>query len=113
MVGSAVSVSEWEGSVKDALRDPGGVTLEMVENWRVMLAEIGDLSTRDDAETVLEAGVLLWNEAIGWAGTEDRPRKVAVHVKHVAVEAMAVASVALGGISAKYDIDDGTSMKDL
>ncbi|PXF46356.1 hypothetical protein BWQ96_03855 [Gracilariopsis chorda] len=79
----------------------------------VILNSINSIPSRDDAERLLSAGVSMWNSiiSIDEPNLEEETMKALVRVRHVAVDCMYMSTTALGGISARYNIDDLTLLK--
>lgn len=59
------------------------------------------------------AGVSMWNAVIAFEGSEqvDDMKKALVQLRHVAADCMYMSTTVLGGISARYNIDDVSLLK--
>ncbi len=71
------------------------------------------LSSRADAERLLASGISMWNSVIAFdckPGNKENV-EVLVKVRHVAADCIYMAITVLGGISARFDIDDVSLLK--
>lgn len=71
------------------------------------------ISSREDAERLLAAGVAMWNSVIVFEGTDhdQDAKETLARSRHVSVDCIYMASTVLGGISAHYNIDEITLLK--
>jgi tetratricopeptide (TPR) repeat protein len=78
-----------------------------------ILNSLTTISSREDAERLLAAGVSMWNSVIAFEGQDsDADEKEAlVKSRHVSVDCIFMASTVLGGISANYNIDEVSLLK--
>lgn len=78
-----------------------------------ILNSLTTISSREDAERLLAAGVSMWNSVIVFEGEErSQPEKEAlVKSRHVSVDCIFMASTVLGGISAQFNIDEVSLLK--
>ncbi|CAN8065969.1 unnamed protein product [Agarophyton chilense] len=78
-----------------------------------ILNSINSISSRDDAERLLAAGVSIWNSIISVEAQsiEKETKVVLVRVRHIAVDCMYMSTTALDGISARYNIDSLSLLK--
>lgn len=77
------------------------------------LNNLTSLTSRDDAEKLLATGVSLWNSVIAFEGFQQDQSTLQplVQVRHVAVDCMYMSTTVLGGISARFNIDDLALLK--
>lgn len=71
------------------------------------------ISSREDAERLLAAGVGMWNSVIVFESIDlaQDEKETLARSRHVSVDCIYMASTALGGISAHYNIDEITLLK--
>jgi tetratricopeptide (TPR) repeat protein len=87
---------------------PTPVSPDFPKNVSAILHELTTLSSREDAERLLATGVSIWNTVITLEGRTEDPSSVEslVKVRHVAADAIYMATTVLGGISARFNIDE-------
>jgi Meiosis protein SPO22/ZIP4 like len=92
---------------------PTPVSPDFPKNVSSILHELTTLSSRDDAERLLATGVSVWNTVITLEGRTVDPPSVEslVKIRHVAADAIYMATTVLGGISARFNIDEITLLR--
>lgn len=71
------------------------------------------ISSREDAERLLAAGVAMWNSVIVFEGADHDHdvKETLARSRHVSVDCIFMASTVLGGISAHYSVDEISLLK--
>lgn len=92
---------------------PTNISPDFPKSISEILNELTTLSSREDAERLLAAGVSMWNSVIALEGPEVSPESLEAHVKvrHCAVDCIYMASTCLGGISSQFDVQESTLLK--
>lgn len=77
-----------------------------------ILNSVSTLTSRAKAERMLASGVNMWNAIIGIEGSDAQYSPlVAIKIRHLAVDCMYMSTAALGGLSARYEIDELTLLR--
>lgn len=112
---AAAALAEMAGADRPAAPDPA-----FPRDIAAALAAVTAVSSREDAERLLACGVSMWNAVIvlegGGGGGEEggaaaAAREALVRTRHVSVDCIFMATTVLGGISAKFNIDEISLLK--
>jgi tetratricopeptide (TPR) repeat protein len=88
------------------------ISTDFPKEVSAILNELTTLSSRDDAERLLETGVSMWNSVINLEALCDSSQKEAlVKVRHVAADCIYMSITVLSGVSARFNIDEISLLK--
>lgn len=94
-------------------RDASKISPGFPARLSAVLNGLTAVSSRDDAERLLSAGVSMWNAVIAFEGCEvdQGISEALIKIRHVAVDCMYMSTTVLGGISARFNIDELSLLK--
>lgn len=92
---------------------PTEVSPDFPKHVSEILNDLTTLSSREDAERLLAAGVSMWNSVIALEGQtfSQEAKEAQVKIRHCSVDCIYMASTCLGGISSQFDIQESTLLK--